>query len=140
MILASPPRRTFEPVWSGCQWVLKRVWILPAPVAWFTCLSSSREDDSGPPSTSATPAGSRQATTLAPPETNSHRLSPSFCGAAGLPAAASAGYRRPREAAPAPRITVLIKLLRLAERVMAARPVKGLSRVLSDPIYPCGPH
>jgi hypothetical protein len=53
-------------------------------------------------------------------------LSLSFCtGVTGLPAA-RAGCSRLREAAVAPAMTVLIKLLRSPERVIWSLPVKGV--------------
>src|SRR5580704_38139 len=129
MILApSLPSRRFDPVWSGCQWVLNRVWTLLAPVVSLICLNSSRELASGPPSARAMPSESRQATTLAPPETRTHRLSLSFCAGVTGPLAASAGCSRARQAPVAPAMTVLIKLLRSPERVMLTLPVRGLLR------------
>ena len=62
--------RGSSPPGSGCQSVLNRTSIAGAPISRRTSSSSSAERDSRPPSTSATPAEPRAATTLPPVPAN----------------------------------------------------------------------
>ena len=63
------PRVSFEPVCSGCQWVLNSVRTGPAPGSAATAFSKAPEASADAPSTSTTPLAAVCATTLAAPGT-----------------------------------------------------------------------
>ncbi len=97
MTLPLLPMGRFEPVCSGCQWVLMSVLTRVLPVDCPTVLSSALELAARPPSINSAPSGPGMATTLqpAPWSSVSPPLSFGVSGAVDMAGAPAASVVRP---------------------------------------------